>query len=234
MFKWFSPKNAHVLDPFAGECTKGVVATYLGYEYTGIEVRQEQIDTNYEIAKKIGVLPNWIKGDSFELDKILPEGKKYDFVFTSPPYYDLEIYSKGEKDGSAFETYEKFMKWYEEIFKQAVNRMNENRFLVVKVGEIRDEKGIYRNFVGHNIDIFTRLGLKYYNEIILITTIGSLPVRIGKQFEGNRKIGKTHQNILVFYKGDVKKIKDNFGILNMQELEKTFEVEEEDINVEDL
>jgi hypothetical protein len=40
-----------------------------------------------------------------------------------------------------------------------------------------------------------------YNEIILVTAVGSLPIRITKQFEASRKIGKTHQNVLVFCKG---------------------------------
>jgi len=32
-----------------------------------------------------------------------------------------------------------------------------------------------------------------------------LPIRAGKQFSASRKLGKTHQNILVFAKGDGKK-----------------------------
>jgi len=48
--------------------------------------------------------------------------------------------------------------------------------------------------------------MKYYNEIILYNVVGSLSVRVSKQFEPYRKIGKIHQNILVFYKGDPKLI----------------------------
>ena len=141
----------------------------------------------------------------------MPDGKKYDLVFTSPPYYDLEIYSESEKDGSAFETYEKFIAWYEEIFRQAVDRMADNRFLVVKIGEVRNKKtGAYHNFLGDNISIFKRLGLHYYNEMVLVTAVGSLPIRVGRQFSIGRKIGKTHQNILVFYKGSMPAIKSEF------------------------
>jgi hypothetical protein len=38
-----------------------------------------------------------------------------------------------------------------------------------------------------------------------VTAVGSLPVRTGKQFKASRKLGKTHQNLLVFVKGDPKK-----------------------------
>jgi hypothetical protein len=46
-----------------------------------------------------------------------------------------------------------------------------------------------------------------YNEAVLVTAVGSLPIRVSKQFGGYRKLGKTHQNVLVFYKGDPKAIK---------------------------
>jgi hypothetical protein len=45
-------------------------------------------------------------------------------------------------------------------------------------------------------------GLKLYNEAVLVTSAGSLPLRAGKPFEKSRKLGKTHQNVLVFVKGD--------------------------------
>jgi len=46
-----------------------------------------------------------------------------------------------------------------------------------------------------------------YNEAILVTALGSLPIRAGRQFQTGRKLGKTHQNVLVFYKGDPDNIK---------------------------
>jgi hypothetical protein len=45
-------------------------------------------------------------------------------------------------------------------------------------------------------------GARFYNEAILITAVGSLPVRINGQWSASRKLGKTHQNILIFCKGD--------------------------------
>jgi hypothetical protein len=44
-----------------------------------------------------------------------------------------------------------------------------------------------------------------YNEAILVTAVGSLPIRVGRQFEAGRKLGKTHQNVLVFLKGDARR-----------------------------
>jgi len=202
MYRWFCPPGGSILDPFAGECTKGIVAAALGYDYTGIELRQDQVQANIKQAAAAGVAPLWLCGDSAKLDATLGEDMMYDMVWTSPPYYDLEEYSEDKgKDGSAMARYSLFMSWYENVFKQAVAHLKYRRFLVVKVGEIRDEDGIYHGFVPDNIACFKRLGLHYYNEIILVTAVGSLPIRAGGQFRGGRKIGKTHQNVLVFWKG---------------------------------
>lgn len=55
-----------------------------------------------------------------------------------------------------------------------------------------------------------RAGAAYYNEIVLVTMLGTLPIRIRRQFEVSRKVGNTHQKALVFLKskGDEKALKD--------------------------
>jgi len=229
MYNWFCPRNGTILDPFAGECTKGIVAAQLGFQYTGIELRAEQVIENEEQSRKIGLKPRWICGDSTKLDSFVPMESRYDFIWTSPPYYDLEVYSSDEADGSAISDYPAFMRWYTDIFQKAVRHLNENRFLAVKVGEIRDKKtGEYRNFVGDNITCFMKgCGLHYYNELILITPAGTLPIRAGRPFESTRKIGKTHQNVLVFYKGDPRNIKELWPREIAEELEERIEQEPE-------
>ena len=47
LYRWFVPENGTILDPFAGGSVRGIVANYLGYNYTGIDIRREQIESNY-------------------------------------------------------------------------------------------------------------------------------------------------------------------------------------------
>lgn len=197
-----------VLDLFAGGSVRGIVATYLGFQYTGIEIRPEQIAANIEQANKLNLKPVYIEGDSTKLLSLLPSGETYDMIFTCPPYFDLEVYSDTKQDMSVYTSYFSFLVWYKSIFKQAISRLKQNRFAVVVVGEIRDKNGIYRNFVGDTINSLCEAGAQYYNEAILVTAIGSLPIRTSKQFPTGRKLGKTHQNVLVFFKGDPDKIKE--------------------------
>ena len=61
------------------------------------------------------------------------------------------------------------------------------------------------------INAFIDAGFTYYNEIILVTCVGSLPLRCGNGFKKSRKLGKTHQNLLVFVKGDPVKATEYCG-----------------------
>ena len=107
------------------------------------------------------------------------------------------------------------MGWYEDIFRQTAARLRRNRFLVVKLGEIRDEKGFYRNFVGDSIACFERLGLRYYNAAILVASRATSYLRVRKQFPNYRKLVGTHQHILCFWKGDDQKaIPRELGLLD--------------------
>jgi len=203
MCLWFCPPKGSILDPFAGEYVKGMVAAQMGFDYTGLELDAGQVQENEEQARKFGQSPKWLVGDSAKMSEIVPDGESFDLIFTSPPYYDLEQYSKGETDGSAKKTYEEFMEWYKNVFAQAVARLKWNRFLIVKVGEIRDKKtGFYRNFVGDNISCFLSLGLRYYNELVLHTADGRAGHRARRQMTTGRKVVKTHQTVLCFFKGD--------------------------------
>jgi DNA modification methylase len=207
MYRWFNVEGGKILDPFAGEQTKGVVAGELGMGYVGVEIRNEQVDVNKAATKNYDGV-KYVCGDSNDIGKLVKESD-FDMVFTSPPYYDLEVYSK--EDMSSLGTYNEFMRQYENIFAECIGKLKDGRFVVVKVAEIRDKKsGAYRNFVADNIAIMERAGATYYNEIILVNAIGTLPVRAAKVMNASRKVGKCHQNVLVFYKGDVKKIGDNF------------------------
>ena len=214
MYKWFCPQAGHILDPFGGEQTKGVVAGELGYKYTACEIREEQCALNRE---KTSLYPGvrYVCGDSNKISKHIKE-RGFDMLLTSPPYYDLEVYSK--EDMSALGSYEEFMQQYKNIFQQCYEMLADDAFAVVKVGEIRDKvTGVYRSFVPGTIEALTEIGFKYYNEMILVTAVGTAPIRANRSMS-SRKVVKLHQNVLVFYKGDTKNISMKFPQLEFDEV----------------
>lgn len=203
--RWYSHEGDRILDPFAGGSVRGGVSALLGRKYTGVDLSERQIAANianWAEIKKDPVSgekvpePTWICGDSLNIKELA--GGAYDMLLTCPPYADLEVYSKDERDLSNM-NYDDFSRTYCEIIKRAVSMLKENAFAVVVVGDVRDRKGAYRNFIGLTIDAFQRAGMTYYNEGILITSTGAAATVVNRQFANSRKLGKTHQNVLVFH-----------------------------------
>lgn len=218
-YRWFSPPGGTVLDPFAGGSVRGIVASKLGRQYVGVELRAEQVEANRaqgsEICGDDEHPPAWVCGDSRNIDKHCADVDA-DMVFSCPPYADLERYSDDPADLSTMD-YADFRAAYFEIIAKACARLRPDRFACFVVGEVRDNKGAYIDFVGDTVQAFRDAGLAYYNEAILITAVGSLPIRAGKQFSSSRKLGKTHQNVLVFVKGDGKRAATACGTVEVDE-----------------
>lgn len=210
VYRWFCPEGGRVLDPFAGGSVRGIVAAHLGLDYLGVDLRPEQVAANEEQRRTIGVTldwttqPRWQAGDSRELGTLLGGAgyQAYDLVFTCPPYYDLEVYSDDPRDLSNADDYAAFLEAYRAIISQAVAALKPNRFAVVVVGEVRAKDGNYVGLVPDTIKAFQEAGMTFYNEGILVTSVGSLPIRTSAAFGPGRKLGKTHQNVLGFVKGD--------------------------------
>jgi len=209
MYKWFNVEMGEILDPFAGGSVRGVVACMLGYKYTGIDLSARQIEENNKQAEAIGVTPNYIIGDSNLMIEKLPDNY-CDMVFTCPPYEDLEVYSKDSDDLSNM-NHEEFNRAYFSIIEKTYKKLKDNSFAVIVVGEARSKAGSYYNFVGNTIQAFISAGYKYYNEIILVNAVGTLPFRAGRIMNKSRKVGKVHQNVLVFYKGVMSEIASKYG-----------------------
>jgi DNA modification methylase len=209
ILSWFTNDGFETLDPFAGDAVFGFCSAYKNRPFTGIELRKEQVDFNQDLIDLHGLKGNYICDTSENIDLHIENDSK-DFIFSCPPYADLEIYSDLENDLSNM-SYEDFFKTIESILKKTVNKLKENRFACIVIGEVRHKNtGVYLGIVPKIIQIMCDAGLHYYNEIILQNPIGNLHMRAGAYMSNARKIGKQHQNILVFYKGNPKNINKHF------------------------
>ena len=217
-YRWFSPENGIILDPFAGGSVRGIVAAKTNRQYIGCDLRQEQIDANRDQAATITPdnPPLWHCTDSRNIDRVC-KGVQADMIFSCPPYADLEVYSDDPKDLSTL-PYNDFVASYREIIAKACSLLKPDSFACFVVGDVRDKKGNYYNFVGDTIQAFIDAGLTYYNEAILVTPVGTLPLRAGRTFAATRKLGKTHQNVLVFLKGDARKAVTRCGECEFAEI----------------
>lgn len=205
VYRWFCPAGGQVVDPFAGGSVRGVVAAQLGLRYWGCELRREQVEANRtqgaQLCGEPFVPPHWRQGDARVELSGAPEA---DLLFTCPPYGDLEIYSDDPRDLSGME-WEAFVDALREVVWQGMRRLRQDRFAAIVVGDVRDKAGHYRDLIGETVAAFSAAGGRYYNSAVLVTPVGTACVRATRQFNGGRKLVATHQNLLMFVKGDAKK-----------------------------
>ena len=190
-----------ILDPFAGGSVRGIIAHYLGFNYTGIELRQEQVDSNREQSLSILPItnqPQWYVGDSNELlDN--KWNKQFDLLFTCPPYFNLEVYSDLENDLSNMD-YKSFLSCYESIIKKSCNLLKSGAYACIVIQEIRDKNENLIGLVPDTINAFKKADMFYYNEMILQKVIASKALLSRRFFEKSKKITRHHENVLIFRK----------------------------------
>lgn len=217
-YRWFCPPAGLVLDPFAGGSVRGIIASRLGRGYLGIELRAEQVTANEAQLDLAGdPVPRWVCGDSRDLNRLAGDVDA-DLVFSCPPYWNLERYSDDPADLSTMGV-EVFFEAYATIIAASIAQLREDRFAVWVVGDVRDEDGCFVNLPGRTVEAFEDAGARFYNDAILVTAVGSLPVRAGRQFVASRKLGRTHQNVMVFVKGDPKRATEACGPVEFGEIE---------------
>lgn len=200
LYHWFCPQNGTILDPFAGGSVRGVVANFMGYKYSGIDIRQEQVDSNREQGLdilEVNNQPQWYVGDSNE--KLNGFNKEFDFVFSCPPYADLEVYSDLAGDISNM-PYIDFLNIYGSIINKSCKLLKKGSYACFVVGEVRDKKGNYIGFVPDTINAFKKAGMNFYNEAILLNQLGNAAMRASCLFKKSQKLVKIHQNVLIFRK----------------------------------
>lgn len=211
VYKWFSPTvdTPKVFDNFAGDTIFGFVSSCLGAEFTGIELRQEQVDINNARVKDAELNARYICDDGCNVLSHLEENS-HDMFFSCPPYFDLEVYSELEDDASNQKSYEDFYKIIDKAFTDAIKILKDDRFAVIVAGDVRDNKtGGYYGFIDDIKQTFKKAGMMEYNNITLINSYGTAGMRARNAMK-NRKVINVKQSVLVFYKGDTSSIQDNF------------------------
>ncbi len=198
--------GSRVYNPFGGGVQMGFVSGALGYEYISSEIRENQCDTNNLICSDYN--SKWIKSDSSTYE---PDGM-FDLVFSCPPYYRVEKYI--DYDGMPPEgeinhlgSYEVFRDTLFKGYKKAIESMNDNTFFVVMTGDSRDKTGAYYGCEAEHELFFKDQGLHIYNKIVYLESEFTRFSQAKKTLH-SRKWPKADQKIYMFYKGDMKKIKE--------------------------
>ena len=210
ILRFFMPtEGKRVYNPFGGGVQFGFVTGSYGYEYIASEIRQNQCDANNAICQDLDSAI-WIKSDSSTYE---PEGE-FDLCFTCPPYYKVEKYidyegkiPEGELNN--LPEYDTFRDTLFAGYKKAIESLKDDRFFVVMTGDSRDKTGAYYGCEAEHELFFKDQGLHIYNKIVYLECEFTRLAHAKRTLD-YRKFPKREQKILVFYKGDMKKIKSTF------------------------
>lgn len=208
--KMFMPTNGKsVYNPFGGGVQMGFIAGGCGFEYLSSEIRQNQCDANNALCQDFDNV-KWHKSDTA---KFIPE-KKYDLIFSCPPYYKVEKYIDYDGKSPSGElnslgTYEEFRDLLFAGYSNAIKAMNDNTFFIVMTGDSRDKNGGYYGSDAEHELFFKDQGLHIYNKIIYLESEFTRRATAKKTLN-SRKYPKCEQRIYAFFKGDPSKIKDLF------------------------
>ena len=210
ILRFFMPTDGkRVYNPFGGGVQFGFVSASYGYEYIASEIRQNQCDANNILCQDLNSA-KWIKSDSSSYE---PEGM-FDLCFSCPPYYRVEKYidyegviPEGELNN--LPSYYEFRDTLFEGYKKAISKLNDNRFFVIMTGDSRDNTGAYYGCEAEHELFFKEQGLHIYNKIVYLECEFTRLAHAKRTLD-YRKFPKREQKILVFYKGNMKKIKELF------------------------
>ena len=212
--RWFSPSSKApicVCDPFAGDTVFGYVAAKLGLNFTGIELRPEQVGLN---QRRTPANARYICDDGQNILQHIPE-ESQDLLFSCPPYFNLEKYSDLPNDASN-QDYEGFIRIYTNALTNALKCLKNDRFAVIVMSNVRDSNGFYYDICSETTRIMEHGHARLYNELVLINSVGSASIR-ARRCMHNRKCCRCHQEVLVYYKGDPRHISSVFPELTEDE-----------------
>lgn len=202
ILNFWSDENDTVLDPFAGRI-RGIVAGLKHRHYIGFEITPTAHASTLKVIDEgkdkfdPGFLPIIHLDDSMNIPKYnLP---KVDLILTCPPYFTLEEYESVPGQLTDIKDYKAFLDQYKEIMRLSVERLKDNGFCALVVGDYRVvDKFI--NFDHDTVRIMEELGVQLWDKIILQNiNFGWAGIKFG-HIKHKRITSKVTEYLLIFKK----------------------------------
>lgn len=230
LLNWFCPRAkivarrqnrpVIVVDPFAGGSVRGIVASKLGLLYVGVELSQKQIDANKQqltMCSDCAYPPLWVHGDGEDVVALFRQALQLpqyaglglgpatpcDMVLSCPPYFNLEKYDGGANDLSMMGSYALFKGKYRRIIAAASSLLRNGHLASFVIGNVRNKDGAMHNLHADTCTAFEDAGMVLVNDAVLLTPIGTAAMRANRTTSAGSKLVTTHQNVVVFSKGQM-------------------------------
>lgn len=192
----YCPPKAKIYDAFAGGGTRGFIASAMGHDYTGVEIRQEEVDRikAQQVELKTPFSIECCDSRLYEINQ-----GKYDFSYSCPPYYNLEVYSDIVGDMSNVATYDEFLGMLKQSLEVTYRGLKPDSLCVWVVGNLRRNNGSLIHLNGDTARLGREVGFQLWDELVFWGASGAAAQRAG-QFVANRKSVRVHEYIIIFKK----------------------------------
>ena len=189
LLKQFCPSNAFVFDPFAGHGDRALFFMEYGCKtYIGNDTNEREWNfLNNNLIELINKYKRFNQRCEVRIKNSMiyePElENKVDFVYTSPPYFDFEMYDGFTEQIAGMKTYDDFHREFSiPIFKNVYRYMKDGGVVILQTEKDKKLKQKW-------IDMMVSVGFKNITENDLSN-------------EQKHGINKTIQEIGIFVKGD--------------------------------
>lgn len=191
-YRWWTRKGDHIIDPFSGGPTRGLIAEKMGRKYTGIDIRPEQIAANRQYGD------HWEIGDATSWSP-----PPADAIFTCPPYLGLEHYSDNPHDLSNMGL-EDFDTAIHAAIANTVAALRNHRYIGIVISDVRRKDGSYQRLPDLIRTALAASGCHIVNSLIVVDPVGKKYLTGWKLLGQSRKVQRTHQELIIAVKGDIR------------------------------
>lgn len=169
---YFTKQDGWVLDPFAGVGSTLVACRESGRNAVGIELNEEFVDIGKAAlhavsgnGSQISLLGDSLNSEHLIADHFGDDVPVFDYVITSPPYWNMlrksrggnksvhkvreeeglkQYYSESESDLGNIEEYEDYIKGVGKVMSGLKTLLSEKAYLTVVVQNMRDVDGVLK------------------------------------------------------------------------------------------
>lgn len=176
----------------------GALSSKKNFKYVGTDPNTETMYHLHELAEYIEMVTG--RDDSYELhccgsEVFRGRPNSIDFAFSSPPYFDLEIYS--DEPTQCYNKFPNLEDWLEGYVRQTIKNISymlkPGRFYAVNIADFTVGKDGFVAYVDEWIKISTEEGMPLYDTVYLGVT-----ARAGSKEQAAGELKK--ENILIFKK----------------------------------
>lgn len=196
----FCPPDSKVFDPFAGGGCRAVLAAMAGHQYTGVEIRDAEVESINTLCKKHGVADQVtiIHGDARNKNGLPAD--EFDFCYTCPPYWNLEQYEGGDSDLSMIDNYDEFTLEMAKVVAETKRVLKPGSLSCWVVGLHRKRnQGNVLAPLHHDIArLHVEQGFDFQEEILIYRNNPVALRRAGNFEKGKRLLIRQHEYCLIF------------------------------------